>query len=213
MSSAADSKTVGEFERFVYSQSPGYNEIGMRRAFKNAVPLRTVVIFCYDPRAAQIPFKLAKLWPDEVYPGELRFDEGGNKVGCTATIFPIVVAGGRAIDGLRSITIAQHLFGVRNIVLAHHTFCGTTSFTSDGLIEAFQIEEGADISAAYEKDSLAIHGFRSSLTHDVNLIRASAGVPKTVNIYGYLFNIDTDEFTLVAADPGEDPQVRAFGAP
>ncbi len=69
-----------------------------------------------------------------------------------------------------------------------------------GLMGAFQAEQGADISAVYEKDSLAIHDFRSSLKHDVNLVRASAGVPKTVNIYGYLFNIDTDEFTLVVED-------------
>jgi carbonic anhydrase len=194
------SGTTNEFNEYVYSLSPGYNEPNVRAAFKNAVPLRTIVMFCYDPRAAQIPFVLARVWPDEVYPGELVFDKDGNKVGSTATIFPIVVAGGRAIDALRSITIGHHLFGVQNIVVAHHTFCGTTSFTADGLIDAFQAEQGTDISTAYEKDSLAIHDFRSSLKHDVNLIRASAGVPSTLNIYGYLFNIDTDEFTLVVED-------------
>jgi carbonic anhydrase len=143
---------------------------------------------------------LARIWPDEVYPGELVLDKAGNKVGSTATIFPIVVAGGRAIDALRSITIGHHLFGVQNMVVAHHTFCGTTSFTASGLIGAFQAEQGTDISTAYEKDSLAIHDFRSSLNHDVNLVRASAGVPRTLNIHGYLFNIDTDEFTLVVED-------------
>jgi len=200
MGSIKDRGTAGEFDRFVYSQSMGYDEPKMRMAFKNAVPLRTIVIFCYDPRAAQIPFVLAEIWPDEVYPGELVFDKDGNKVGSTATIFPIVVAGGRAVDALRSITIGQHLFGIRNIVVAHHTFCGTTSFTPDGLIEAFEAEQGTDISKVYEKDSLAIQHFRSSLQHDVNLLRASAAVPKTVNIYGYLFNIDTDAFTFVVKD-------------
>jgi carbonic anhydrase len=200
MSSLTDSGKAGEFDGFVYSQSPGYNEPNMRAAFKNAVPLRTIVIFCYDPRAAQIPFELAKIWPDEIYPGELVFDKNGNKDGSTATIFPIVVAGGRAVDALRSITIGQHLFGVQNIVVAHHTFCGTSSFTANGLIEAYQDEQGADLSKVYEKDSLAISHFRSSLQHDVDLLRASAGVPKTVNIYGYLFNIDTNEFTLVVKD-------------
>ena len=57
-----------------------------------------------------------------------------------------------------------------------------------------------DIRAVYERDSLAIHDFTSSLKHDVNLVRTFAGVPKTVNIFGYLFNIDTDEFTLVVED-------------
>ena len=200
MSGTTDIRTAKEFDEYVYSLTPGYNEQNVRTAFKNAVPLRTIVMFCYDPRAAQIPFVLARVWPDEVYPGELVFDKAGNKVGSTATIFPIVVAGGRAIDALRSITIGHHLFGVQNIVVAHHTFCGTTSFTADGLIDAFQAEQGTDTSTAYEKDSLAIHDFRSSLKHDVNLVRASAGVPRTLNIYGYLFNIDTDEFTLVVED-------------
>ena len=200
MSSVTDSGKADEFDGFVYSQSPGYNEPNMRAAFKHAVPLRTIVIFCYDPRAVQIPFELAKIWPDEVYPGELVLDRNGNKIGSTATIFPIVVAGGRAIDALRSITIGQHIFGVQNIVVAHHTFCGTSSFTANGLIDAYQDEQGVDLSKVYEKDSLAISHFRSSLQHDVNLLRASAGVPKTVNIYGYLFNIDTNEFTLVVKD-------------
>jgi carbonic anhydrase len=191
---------ANKFNEYVYSLSPGYNEPNVRTAFTNAVPLRTIVMFCYDPRAAQIPFMLARIWPDEIYPGELVLDKAGNKVGSTATIFPIVVAGGRAIDALRSITIGHHLFGVQNIVVAHHTFCGTTSFTADGLIDAFQAEQGADLSAVYERDSLAIHDFTSSLKHDVNLVRTSAGVPKTVNIFGYLFNIDTDEFTLVVKD-------------
>jgi len=200
MSNETDINTTDDFRRFVYSQQPGYNEPQVRSAFKGAVPLRTIVIFCYDPRAAQIPFALAKLWPDEVYPGELVFDQAGNKVGSTATIFPVVVAGGRAADALRSITIGQHLFGVENIVVAHHTFCGTSSFTADGLIKAFEAEQGVPISNTYEKPSLAIEDFRSSLKHDVDLLRASPGVPKTANIYGYLFNIDTDEFTLVVED-------------
>ncbi|NYF91492.1 hypothetical protein RBB79_17770 [Tunturiibacter empetritectus] len=199
MNSTTDGN-ANEFNEYVYSLSPGYNEPNVRAAFKNAVPLRTIVMFCYDPRAAQIPFMLARIWPHEVYPGELVLDKAGNKVGSNATIFPIVVAGGRAIDALRSITIGHHLFGVQNIVVAHHTFCGTTSFTADGLIDAFQAEQGADLSAVYERDSLAIRDFRSSLNHDVNLVRASAGVPRTLNIYGYLFHIDTDEFTLVVED-------------
>ena len=200
MSGTTNIRTAKEFDESVYSLTPGYNEQNVRTAFKNAVPLRTIVMFCYDPRAAQIPFVLARVWPNEVYPGELVFDKAGNKVGSSATIFPIVVAGGRGTHALRSITIGHHLFGVQNIVVAHHTFCGTTSFTADGLIDSFQAEQGTDISTAYEKDSLAIHDFRSSLKHDVNPVRASAGVPRTLNIYGYLFNIDTDEFTSVVED-------------
>ncbi|WP_263357670.1 carbonic anhydrase [Acidicapsa ligni] len=193
--------TDDEFERFVYSHSPGYDEPTVRAAFTHAVPLKTIVIFCYDARAAEIPFVLAKTLPDEVYPGEVVYDEAGMKVGSTATIMPVVVAGGRAVDALRSITIGNHLFGVTNIVVVHHTFCGTSSFTPHGLLDAFKAEQGKDLSGVYEQESLAIGNLRESLEHDVKLLRASVGIPRSVNIYGYLFDINTDEFRLVVSDP------------
>jgi hypothetical protein len=95
----------------------------MRKAFKQAVPLRTVVVYCHDPRAVNIPHAVAKAIPGEVYPGEIVQDEGGKKIASTTTIFSVVVAGGRAVDALRSITVAQHLFGIENIVVVHHTYC------------------------------------------------------------------------------------------
>ena len=36
-------------------QQPGFVEPEMRKAFRRAVPLRTVVVYCYDPRAVSIP--------------------------------------------------------------------------------------------------------------------------------------------------------------
>ncbi len=137
-------------DRFVYSQQPGYDETATRAAFAGAVPLKTIVIYCYDPRAAAIPAELAKLWPDETYPGDLILDDRGHKVGSTATIFPIVVAGGRATDALRSITIGHHLFGLQNVVVVHHTNCGTSSFTPQGLLDAYRTEQGSDLSDTYE---------------------------------------------------------------
>ncbi len=49
--------------------------------------------------------------------------------------------------------------------------------------------------------SVAIDNLREALEHDVKLLRSSPGIPKEVNIYGYLFNIDTGEFTSVISDP------------
>ena len=162
-------------DRFVYSQQPGYDETATRAAFAGAVPLKTIVIYCYDPRAAAIPAELAKLWPDETYPGDLILDDHGNKVGSTATIFPIVVAGGRAIDALRSITIGHHLFGLQNVVVVHHTNCGTSSFTPQGLLDAYRTEQGIDLSDTYDPDSLAIGHLEASLAYDVNLLRQITG--------------------------------------
>jgi carbonic anhydrase len=188
------------FDTYAFSKQPGFVETEMRKLFKQAVPLRTVVVYCYDPRAVNIPHAVAKAIPGEVYPGEVIRDESGRKIASTTTVFPVVVAGGRAVDALRSITVAQHLFGIRNIVVVHHTYCGATSFTLEGLIDAFHAEQGADISALYDHHNIAIGDYESSLKRDVCLVRKSKGTPKDVNIYGYLFNIDTEALTLVVED-------------
>lgn len=192
-------KSMKSFDAYVFSKQPGYREAMMRKKFAPAVPLRTVVIYCYDPRAVGIPAAVARRM-DEVYPGDIVTDAQGNKVASTTTLFEIVVAGGRAIDALRSITVAQHLFGIKNVVVVHHTYCGATTFTADGMISAYRHEHHTDISNLYERASMCISDYDSSLEHDVRLVRESKGTPKHVNIYGYVYNIDTDELSLVVED-------------
>jgi carbonic anhydrase len=196
-------------DTYVFSKQPGFVETKTRKAFKQAVPLRTVVLYCYDPRAVNIPRAVAKALPGEVYPGEIVLDEKGRKVASTTTIFAVVVAGGRAVDSLRSITVAQHLFGVENIVVVHHTYCGATSFTPEGLVKAFRDEQGVDISALYDCNNIAIADYESSLRRDVRILRESKGTPKKAKIYGYLFDIDTEALTLIVEDnpaQGEETQ-------
>jgi carbonic anhydrase len=189
------------FDAYAFSKQPGYDEPAVRKEFAKAVPLRTVVIYCYDPRAVDIPEAVAREF-GEVYPGDIVTDAQGNKVASTTTLFDVVVAGGRAIDALRSITVAQHLFGIKNIVIVHHTHCGATSFTTDGIIDAYNHEHDTDISALYERESISISDFATSLEHDSRLVRESKGTPQHINIYGYLYDIDTNELSLVVEDKG-----------
>jgi len=189
-------ESMKNFDVYVFSKQPGYREPAVRKEFAKAVPLRTVVIYCYDPRAVGIPAAVARQL-GEVYPGDIITDSQGKKVASTTTLFEVVVAGGRAIDALRSITVAQHLFGIKNIVVVHHTYCGATTFTANGIIDAYKNEQHTDISGLYENESIFISDYASSLKHDVSLLRQSKGTPKHVNIYGYVYNIDTDELSLV----------------
>ena len=131
------------------------------------VPLKTLVIFCFDPRATEIPKAVAEHFGDEVYPGENVLDEAGNRVGSTATLFEVSNAGGRAISALQSISIMEFLFHIQNVVVVHHSFCGATSFTAEGFINAFHHEHGADISKLYDHDSLCIMDYEASLKYDV----------------------------------------------
>ncbi len=190
------------FDAYAFSKQPGYDEPTFREEFAKAMDLRTVVIYCFDPRAVDIPAAVAREF-GEVHPGDIITDEQGNKVATTRSLFEVVVAGGRAIDALRSVTVAQHLAGpIKNIVIVHHTYCGATSFTTDGIIDAYKHEHDADISAIYERESVSISDFVTSLKHDTRLMRESKGTPQHANIYGYLFDIDTNELSLVVEDKG-----------
>jgi carbonic anhydrase len=191
---------MSKFDRYAFSAQPSFNEAATREAFSHAVPLKTLVIYCYDPRAVEIPDAVAKLFGDEVFPGEIILDGTGNRVASSTTIFPVIVAGGRAIDALRSITVAQHLFGIQNIVVVHHSHCGATSFTADGIIEAYEHEHHLDISNLYPRSSVCITDYEASLKHDTALIRAHAGTPGRVNIFGYFYDIDTRMLTEVIRD-------------
>jgi len=188
------------FDAYAFSRQPDFDEAATRKAFKKAVPLRTVVIYCYDPRAVCIPNAVAKALQQEVYPGQIVKDANGNKVASSTTIFPIVVAGGRAIDALRSITVAQHLFGIDNVVVVHHTHCGATSFTADGIINAYRHEHHTDISELYARADVCIEDYTSSLKRDTRLIRESKGTPKHAHVYGYVYDIDTEALVRVVED-------------
>jgi carbonic anhydrase len=128
------------------------------------------------------------------------YDDAGNKVGATTTMFPISVAGGRAESALRSISTMQHLANIQNVVVVHHSFCGATAYTAEGMLDAFKHEHGVDLSSEYDHGSLCISDYEESIKYDVALIRSSRGVPQRVNIYRFFYNIDSGELTEVVQD-------------
>lgn len=190
---------MGKFDRFAFSAHPAFNESAVRQAFAQAVPLKTVVIYCYDPRAVGIPSAVAKRF-SETFPGDLIVDASGHKIASTTNVFPVVVAGGRAFDALRSIAVAQHLFGIDNIVVVHHSHCGATTFTADGIIGAFHNEHHADISHAFPREALCIADYEQSLRDDVQLLRNHPATPRSANIFGFFYEIDGRELIEVVSD-------------
>ena len=195
-----------DFAKFAFSAADSFDEAAVREAFSHAVPLRTVVVYCYDPRAANVPLLVAERLGD-TYPGKI-IHRDGKKVASTSTVFPVVVAGGRAFDALRSIAVAQHLFGIENIAVVHHSHCGATTFTADGIIDAFRREQHADISHAFPREALCIGDYAQSLKSDVALIREQPGTPRSADIFGFFYEIDSGELILVASDPGEPSRLK-----
>jgi carbonic anhydrase len=165
-----------------------------------AIPMKTLVIFCFDPRAAEIPRAVAGYFGDEVYPGENILDGSGNRVGSTQTLFAATNAGGRAAFALESIAAMDYIFSVQNVVVVHHSFCGTTTLTPELLIGKFRDHHHADISTMFDHDSLAIMDFEKSIKHDIALLRSSPAVPKHIKLYGFFYEISSGKLTEVVRD-------------
>jgi carbonic anhydrase len=162
--------------------------------------MKTLVIHCFDPRAAEIPQKVAEYFGDEVYPGENILDEAGNRVGSTRTLFAETNAGGRAAFALLSVAAMDYIFNVQNVIVVHHSFCGTTTYTPELLIEEFHDHHHADISTLFDRESVAIMDFEKSLRYDVGLLRSSPAVPRNIKLYGFFFDINSGKLTEVVRD-------------
>lgn len=183
----------------IFAKFPDFEETKMRAAFRRAIPLKTLVIYCPDPRASGIPAAVAREF-EQVYPGEVVRDASGAKVGATNNIAQAITVGGRAIDALRSITTLNHMLGLENVVVVHHTFCGLTAFTPEGLYATYMQDADVDLHGIYQRESLTIDNFDRSLRHDVSLIRNAPGTPGHINIFGYVYDIDTEMLTKVVED-------------
>jgi carbonic anhydrase len=192
-------ENMSKFSAYEYRTQPGFDQNKFEGA-NQAIPMKTLVIHCFDPRAAEIPQKVAELFGDEVYPGENILDQAGNRVGNTRTLFVETNAGGRAASALLSVAAMDYIFNVQNVVVVHHSFCGTTTYTPDLLIGEFRDHHHADISTLFDRESIAIMDYEKSLKHDVELLRSSPAVPKQVKLYGFFFDINTGKLTEVVRD-------------
>jgi len=170
---------MGKFSVYEYRRQPGF-DMNTFEGANQAIPMKTLVIYCFDPRAADIPQAVAAYLGDEVYPGENILDEAGNRVGSTRTLFTATNAGGRAAFALESVAAMDYLFNVKNVVVVHHSFCGTTTLTPELEVEEFHDHHHADISTLFDHDSLAIklYGFFYEINSG-KLIEVVRDIPAT----------------------------------
>ena len=198
--SDVEDKIMANFSEYEFRTQPWFKQSEIQGFVRGLIPMKTIVVYCFDPRADEIPKVVAEHFGDEVYPGETIRDEAGNRISSTRTLFTVSNAGGRAESALQSISTMTYLFDVQNVVVVHHSFCGATAFTPEVLIAEFQDHHHADISALYDHDSLAISHFEESLRYDVERLRASPGVPKHVKLYGFFYEINSGKLTEVVRD-------------
>src|ERR1700733_9331483 len=190
---------MGKYTEFETRTQPWFDESKFD-GFNFAIPMKTMVIYCVDPRASDVPQAVAKYFGDEVYPGELILDQAGNRVGSTRTLFTVTNAGGRAASALMTVAEMDYLFHVQNVVVVHHSFCGTSSYMPETVFTKFEEHEHTDISTLFDRESVAITDFEKSLKYDVELLRRSPAVPKHVNLYGFFYEINSGRLIEVVKD-------------
>jgi carbonic anhydrase len=193
------SEPMGKFSNYEYRKQPGFDMNSFGGA-NQAVPMKTLVIHCFDPRAAGIPQAVAAYFGDEVYPGEIITDQNGARVGSTRTLFAATNAGGRAAFALESVAAKDYIFDVKNVVVVYHSFCGTTTLTPELMVEEFHDHHHADISTLFDHDSLAIMDFEESLNYGIKLLRSSPAVPKHIKLYGFFYEISSGKLAEVVRD-------------
>ncbi|WP_421375906.1 carbonic anhydrase [Paraburkholderia sp. DD10] len=193
-----------KYSEFEFRTQPWFDQDNFQ-GFNEVIPMKTMIICCFDPRASEVPQVVAKHFGNEIYPGENILDERGNKIGHTRTLFAVYCAAGRAASGLQSAATMDYLFSVQNIVVVHHSFCGATAFRPDQLIGKYHDCHHTDISTMFDHDSLAIMNYEESLRHDVKLLRDSPAVPKHIKLYGFFYEINSGELIEVVRDvPSRD---------
>lgn len=188
-----------KYAEYEFRTQPWFDQTQFN-GFNQAIPMKTLVIHCFDPRAAEIPQKVAEYFGDEVFPGENILDEAGNRIGNTRTLFAASNGGGRADQALASIAVMDYLFHIQNVVIVHHSFCGTTAFSPKIFFDKYREEHHTDIAPLFDPASLSISHFEESIRYDIELLRNSPAVPKNVKLYGFFFEINSQKLTEIVRD-------------
>ena len=104
-------------------------------------------------------------------------------------------AGGRAVDGLRSLIISEQLLGTNEIVVIHHTDCGMLTFSNDDLRAKVKQDLHAD---ADNIDFLPFSDLEQSVRDDVAFLRNSPFIPDNIEISGFIYDVKSGKLLPVA---------------
>src|SRR5450755_77714 len=123
-------------------------------------------------------------------------------------------AGGRASDdAIRSLVISYKLLGTREFFVIHHTDCGMEFFTNEvmrGLLASSletaeltsngfrDVGHGPGSTAGEYIEWLTIRDQQQAVMDDVERIRAHPLVPKSIPVYGFIYDVRSGKLIEVA---------------
>ncbi len=106
-------------------------------------------------------------------------------------------AGGVVTDDvIRSLAISQRLLGTEEIVLIHHTDCGMLTFKDDDVKDEIEKDTGLRPPFALE----AFSNLEEDVRHSIRRVKASPYIPKTDNVRGFVYQVETGKLVEVTAD-------------
>jgi carbonic anhydrase len=122
-------------------------------------------------------------------------------------------AGGRATDdAIRSLVVSYKLLGTREFFVIHHTECGMESFTNEvmrGLLNSSletaqltpngfrDVGKGPGSRAGEYIEWFPIRDQKQAVVDDVSRIRSHPLIPKSIPIYGFLFDVHSGKLLEV----------------
>ena len=134
---------------------------------------------------------------------------------CQGDAHVIRNAGGRASDdAIRSLVISYKLLGTREFFVIHRTGCGSTSFTNEEMraLLAASLEPAERTSNGYRDvgcgsgshagdtiNWLTIADEKQAIIDDVERIHNHPLVPKTIPVYGLLYDVYSEKLTEITS--------------
>lgn len=101
-------------------------------------------------------------------------------------------AGGNARDAIRSLVISEQLLGTTEILVIKHTGCGMLTFKNEDAhaVVAKNLGDGA----SRELEGLDFQPFpalEKAVEDDVQFLKGSKAIPDSVNISGWVYEVET----------------------
>ncbi|KAL8681314.1 MAG: hypothetical protein Q9186_002578 [Xanthomendoza sp. 1 TL-2023] len=107
-------------------------------------------------------------------------------------------AGGSARDALRSLILSEQLLGTTEIFIIKHTHCGMMGITNEAINQTILKNLGE---AALEElggvDWLPFKDLEEGVREDVGFLRGSKGIPESVGVSGWVYDVETGRVRAV----------------
>jgi carbonic anhydrase len=111
-------------------------------------------------------------------------------------------SGGRPTsDMLRSLAVSQEMLGTREIVVIHHTECGSVRITNELMRERLAENIGRDAAiAANVIDFLPFRDLAQSVRDDLAVLRATPLLRPETEVSGFIFDVKTGRIHAVDSE-------------